>query len=68
VTVVIVMTFALCSLAAWIAYLIFCHSLVNKTNDAASLKYAATAARAFRAGAPAALAQALSKLLSLRGR
>ena len=35
------------SLLAWIAYLIFCRYMVNKTNDPASLKYAATAARAF---------------------
>ncbi|HEV2373587.1 MAG TPA: hypothetical protein VGS19_15615 [Streptosporangiaceae bacterium] len=65
---IIAAVFGVTSLAGWIAYLRFCRFLVNKTNDAESLKHAATAARAFRAGAPAALAQALGRLLSLRGR
>jgi hypothetical protein len=59
---------AVTSLLAWIAYLLFCRYLVNKTNDPASLKHAAVAAKAFRVGAPAAFAQALGRLLTLRGR
>jgi hypothetical protein len=48
------------SLLAWVAYLIFLRFLVNKTNDAASLKHAAVAARAFP--------HILGKLLFPRGR
>jgi hypothetical protein len=58
---------ALTPLACWIAYLLFCHYLVKTTKDAASLKHAATAAQAFRGGAFAGFAQALGKLLTLRG-
>jgi hypothetical protein len=45
--VVPVVVLAVTSLLAWISYLAFCRFLVNKTNDPASLKYAAVAARAF---------------------
>lgn len=58
---------ALSPLAAWVAYLLFCSSLVRKTNSAESLKHAATAAQAFRGGALAGLAQVLGKLLTFRG-
>lgn len=53
------------SFLSWIAYLIFCAFLVRRTGDAASLRHAATAARAFRAAAPAALAQAVARLVTL---
>jgi hypothetical protein len=53
------------SLAAWLAYLSFCRWLVGQTRNAEDLKHAATAARAFRGAAPAAIAQTLAKLISL---
>jgi hypothetical protein len=68
VVLVVAIVVAVIPLLAWIAYLLFCCFLVNKTNDPASLKHAAVAARAFRGAAPAALAQALGKVLTLRGR
>ncbi len=64
--VVIVMTanLAVTSLLAWLAYLLFCYRLVIRTSDSASLKHAAVAARAFGSAAPAAIAQAVTRLLA----
>jgi hypothetical protein len=52
-------------LAAWLAYLGFCCWLVKFTKEGDSLRHAATAARAFRGAAPAAIAQVLAKLAFL---
>ena len=49
---------------AWVAYLLFCYRLVIRTSDSASLKHAAVAARAFGSAAPAAIAQAVTRLLA----
>lgn len=54
---------ALFGLVGWVAYLIFCHSLVKLTRDAKSLEYAARAARAYREGWAGQVARAISKLL-----
>jgi hypothetical protein len=56
---------AVTSLASWIAYLVFCKFLVTHTNDSTSLRDAAVAAKAFRAAAPAAIAQAVARLVTL---
>jgi hypothetical protein len=56
---------AVTSLAGWIAYLLFCKFLVKHTNDSTSLRDAAVAAKAFRAAAPAAIAQAAARLVTL---
>jgi hypothetical protein len=68
VLLAVALIFAVTSLLAWRDYLRSCRYLVNKTNDPASLRHAATAAKAFRAGAPMARAQAPGRLLSLRDR
>jgi hypothetical protein len=54
------------SLLAWIAYLIFCRSVVKITKKAESLTHVAKATEAFQGGTLAALAQALGKTSSLR--
>jgi hypothetical protein len=56
---------AFTGLAAWWSFLSFCRWLVSKTNNAEDLRHAATAARAFRGAAPAAIAQVLAKLVFL---
>jgi len=50
---------------SWVAYLLFCGWLVGKSNDPASLRDAAVAARAFRVPGPSAAPPALAKLVGL---
>lgn len=50
-------------LAGWISYLLFCRSLVKRSNDPASLVYAAMMARAYREGWPGQVAGAVATAL-----
>jgi len=65
VAVLVVAIVAVTSFASWIAYLLFCRFLVLHTNDPASLRHAAAAARAFRSGVPSALVQAAARIAAL---
>jgi hypothetical protein len=56
---------AVTTLVAWIYYLRFCRFLVKHTNDPASLRHAATAAKAYRSGGLSQLARAIGKLARL---
>jgi hypothetical protein len=54
---------AICPLLAWVAYLLFCWSLVKRTNSSSSLKDAAVAARAFRAAGLMSVAQVVARAI-----
>jgi hypothetical protein len=59
---------AVVSLLNWLAYLRSCRWLVNQNKDPSCLHDAAVAAQAFRAAAPAAVAEVVAKLVSLMRR
>ncbi len=53
------------ALVAWVCYLRFCRFVIKHTNDPASLRDVAIAARAYRAAGFAQLGQALGRMVRL---
>lgn len=64
---VVAATFAVTSLVGWIGYLLFLRFLVKHTNDPASLRDAAVAAKAFRTAGVSLLAAALMRRIPFEG-